>query len=151
MIGITESLGPDPQNAAVDEEHVARVLIECHLRGLLKVGFGGGPRLQLLVGKAAQQIEPDKIGRCARQALKLPVPPQAAVAVTGKVALRYWAQKWPGLRSSTRSNSLIASPNCSRRYNSSAIRKKSKTSFTVAACAARSAVTAAAVSPRRLR
>ena len=60
--GVFESLLPDAQNAAIDGEHVAGIVIEGQLRGLLKVGIGRAPRLQLLLSEAAQQIKPDKIG-----------------------------------------------------------------------------------------
>ena len=50
------------RTAAIDEEDVTRVLIEGQLRGLPEVGVGLVPRLQLLLGEAAQQIKPDKVG-----------------------------------------------------------------------------------------
>ena len=60
--GVFESLLPDAQNPAIDGEHIAGIVIEGHLRGLLEVGIGRAPRLQLLVSEAPQQIKPDKIG-----------------------------------------------------------------------------------------
>ena len=61
---VFESLLPDAQHPAIDEEHIAGIVIEGQLRGLLEVGVGRAPRLQLFLSEAPQQIEPDKIG-CA--------------------------------------------------------------------------------------
>ena len=60
--GVFESLLPDAQNPAIDGEHIAGIVIEGQLRGLLEVGIGRAPRLQLLLSEAPQQIKPDKIG-----------------------------------------------------------------------------------------
>ena len=82
---VVESLCPDAQNAAIDEEHVAGILIEGHLRGLLEVGIGRAPRLQLLLSEAPQQIEPDEIGSLSQTGARAtPGPRRAAAAARGK-------------------------------------------------------------------
>ena len=52
--GVFESLLPDAQNPAIDREHIAGIVIERHLRGLLEIGIGRSPRLQLLLSEAPQ-------------------------------------------------------------------------------------------------
>src|SRR4029077_7792941 len=60
--GVFESLLPDTQNPAIDGEHIAGIVIERPLRGLLDVGIRRAPRLQFLLSEAPQEIKPDKIG-----------------------------------------------------------------------------------------
>ena len=64
--GVFESLLPDAQNPAIDREHIAGIVIEGHLRGLLEVGIRRAPRLQFFLSEAPQQIKPDKIGALQR-------------------------------------------------------------------------------------
>ena len=99
---VLESLLPDAQNPAIDEEHVASVVVEGHLRGLREVGIGRSPRLQLRLSEAPQQVKPDEIGAISQAGAEQACAPRRAVpGASRQIALRYCAQKWPGLASST--------------------------------------------------
>ncbi len=78
---IVEPAGPDPQDPAIDEEHIAGIVVEGHLRGLQEVGLRRTPRLKLLMGEAPQEIEPEEIGSLRQTGARgTPGPRRAAAA-----------------------------------------------------------------------
>ena len=60
--GVFESLLPDAQDAAIDEEHIAGVIIEGHTRRFLEIGIGRTPPLKFLLSEAPKQVQPDEVG-----------------------------------------------------------------------------------------
>ena len=122
--GVVDAVGPDAQNAAIDEKHIPSVVIKGHLRGLLEVGIRRSPRLQLLLGEAAQEIQPDKIGALARgRRSRGPGPRRAAAAAAGRAHSDTAPRNGPACARAPGRIPWIAASNCSRRYSSSAIRK----------------------------
>ena len=83
--GVFVSLLPDAQNPAIDREHIAGILIERQLRGLLEVRIRRAPRLQFLVernpaaDKAKQNRSAERDRRRARSG-----PRRASPGAEGK-------------------------------------------------------------------